>query len=153
MKHAFNRRNWVVNTSFILHYYATEHESQLWCAVVWRKMASWALSRITNLQKHLNPNNPNSKVLSFFALFLWYENFSWKLRICLLHFFRASLVSSLVYSYWLLVVFVWSFVQGEGIVKISPEISEALSLGKAVVALESTIISHGKMLLFLYEKE
>ncbi|XP_027079697.1 pseudouridine-5'-phosphate glycosidase [Coffea arabica] len=30
-----------------------------------------------------------------------------------------------------------------GLIKISPEVSEALSLGKAVVALESTIISHG----------
>ncbi|KAK6164100.1 hypothetical protein DH2020_000964 [Rehmannia glutinosa] len=56
-------------------------------------MASWALSRITNLQKHFNPTNPTSK--------------------------------------------------GERMVKISPEVSEALSLGKAVVALESTIISHG----------
>ncbi|KAK6122780.1 hypothetical protein DH2020_043478 [Rehmannia glutinosa] len=58
-------------------------------------MASWALSRITNLQKHFNPTNPTSK--------------------------------------------------GERMVKISPEVSEALSLGKAVVALESTIISHGKV--------
>ncbi|KAH6837029.1 indigoidine synthase A family protein [Perilla frutescens var. hirtella] len=56
-------------------------------------MASWALSRITNLQKHLNPANPTPK--------------------------------------------------GERIVKISQEVSEALSLGKPVVALESTIISHG----------
>ncbi|KAL8527456.1 hypothetical protein ACS0TY_005347 [Phlomoides rotata] len=52
-------------------------------------MAS-ALSRITNLQKHLNPTP-----------------------------------------------------KGDGIVKISPLVSEALSLGKPVVALESTIISHG----------
>ncbi|XP_041996141.1 pseudouridine-5'-phosphate glycosidase-like isoform X2 [Salvia splendens] len=56
-------------------------------------MASWALSRISNLQKHLSPNIPSPK--------------------------------------------------GEGLVKISPEVSEALSLGKPVVALESTIISHG----------
>ncbi|EYU46214.1 hypothetical protein ABFS82_04G063500 [Erythranthe guttata] len=53
-------------------------------------MASWALSRITNLQNHLNPTP-----------------------------------------------------KGENLIKISPEVSEALSLGKAVVALESTIISHG----------
>ncbi|KAG8637341.1 pseudouridine-5'-phosphate glycosidase isoform X5 [Manihot esculenta] len=32
---------------------------------------------------------------------------------------------------------------GEGLVKVSPEVSEALSCGHAVVALESTIISHG----------
>lgn len=32
---------------------------------------------------------------------------------------------------------------GRGYVKIAPEVSEALSCGKAVVALESTIISHG----------
>ncbi|GER40757.1 pseudouridine-5'-phosphate glycosidase, partial [Striga asiatica] len=32
---------------------------------------------------------------------------------------------------------------GRGTVKMSPQVSEALSLGKAVVALESTIISHG----------
>ncbi|KAL3850160.1 hypothetical protein ACJIZ3_012042 [Penstemon smallii] len=56
-------------------------------------MVSWVLSRITNLQNHLNPENPKSK--------------------------------------------------GEKIVKINPEVSEALSSGKAVVALESTIISHG----------
>ncbi|KAI3450016.1 hypothetical protein Pfo_006681 [Paulownia fortunei] len=56
-------------------------------------MASWALSRITNLQKHFNPTNPTPK--------------------------------------------------GDRLVKISPEVSEALSLGKGVVALESTIISHG----------
>ncbi|PIN17415.1 hypothetical protein CDL12_09931 [Handroanthus impetiginosus] len=56
-------------------------------------MASSALSRLANIQKHFNPTNPTSK--------------------------------------------------GERIVKISPEVSEALSLGKAVVALESTIISHG----------
>ncbi|KAK4419611.1 Pseudouridine-5'-phosphate glycosidase [Sesamum alatum] len=56
-------------------------------------MASSALSRIANLQKHFNPTNPTSK--------------------------------------------------GEEGVKISPEVAEALALGKAVVALESTIISHG----------
>ncbi|CAA0805834.1 indigoidine synthase A family protein [Striga hermonthica] len=56
-------------------------------------MASWALSRIINLQKHLNPTSSTPK--------------------------------------------------GRGTVKISPQVSEALSLGKAVVALESTIISHG----------
>lgn len=30
-----------------------------------------------------------------------------------------------------------------GLIKVSPEVSEALSCGRAVVALESTIISHG----------
>ncbi|EXC54204.1 Pseudouridine-5'-phosphate glycosidase [Morus notabilis] len=33
--------------------------------------------------------------------------------------------------------------KGVGLIKVSPEVSEALSNGKAVVALESTIISHG----------
>ncbi|KAL6516322.1 hypothetical protein OROGR_019627 [Orobanche gracilis] len=56
--------------------------------------SSWALSRLTNLQKHLKPPSPTRK--------------------------------------------------GESsIVKISREVSEALSVGRAVVALESTIISHG----------
>lgn len=35
-------------------------------------------------------------------------------------------------------------------VKVAPEVSEALSLGRAVVALESTIISHGFVYLFIY---
>ncbi|KAL6563884.1 hypothetical protein OROHE_005124 [Orobanche hederae] len=57
-------------------------------------MSSWALSRLTNLRKHLNPPS--------------------------------------------------SIRKGESsIVKISQEVSEALSVGRAVVALESTIISHG----------
>lgn len=34
--------------------------------------------------------------------------------------------------------------------KVAPEISEALSLGRAVVALESTIISHGFYSLYIY---
>jgi len=34
-------------------------------------------------------------------------------------------------------------------VKVSSEVSEALSLGRAVVALESTIISHGILYLFI----
>ncbi|KAL6564786.1 hypothetical protein OROMI_016236 [Orobanche minor] len=56
-------------------------------------MSSWALSRLTNLRKHLNPPS--------------------------------------------------SIRKGESsIVKISQEVSEALSVGRAVVALESTIISH-----------
>ncbi|KAF3454159.1 hypothetical protein FNV43_RR04606 [Rhamnella rubrinervis] len=33
--------------------------------------------------------------------------------------------------------------KGAGLIKVSPEVSEALSNGRAVVALESTIISHG----------
>ena len=36
--------------------------------------------------------------------------------------------------------------------KISPEVSNALSCGRAVVALESTIISHGMLILCLYRK-
>ncbi|KAK2973193.1 hypothetical protein RJ640_009823 [Escallonia rubra] len=55
-------------------------------------MASSALSRIANLQRHINPAGRQASV---------------------------------------------------GLVKISPVVSEALSRGKAVVALESTIISHG----------
>jgi len=35
-------------------------------------------------------------------------------------------------------------------VKVSSEVSEALSLGRAVVALESTIISHGILYLFIW---
>ena len=34
---------------------------------------------------------------------------------------------------------------GNGLVKLSPDVSEALSHGRAVVALESTIISHGML--------
>jgi len=34
-------------------------------------------------------------------------------------------------------------------VKVASEVSEALSLGRAVVALESTIISHGILYLFI----
>lgn len=36
---------------------------------------------------------------------------------------------------------------GSGHVKIAPEVYDALARGKAVVALESTIISHGKLIL------
>lgn len=35
-------------------------------------------------------------------------------------------------------------------VKVASEVSEALSLGRAVVALESTIISHGIIYLFVF---
>lgn len=38
---------------------------------------------------------------------------------------------------------------GPGLVKVSPNVSEALSQGKAVVALESTIISHGLLITLL----
>lgn len=37
-----------------------------------------------------------------------------------------------------------------GLIKISEEVSEALSNGHAVVALESTIISHGNSLSFYF---
>ncbi|XP_038690929.1 pseudouridine-5'-phosphate glycosidase isoform X2 [Tripterygium wilfordii] len=56
-------------------------------------MASSAVSRLSNLQRHLHPSLPNSKI--------------------------------------------------EELVKLSPEVAEALSSGRPVVALESTIISHG----------
>lgn len=39
--------------------------------------------------------------------------------------------------------------QGRGLIKVSPEVSEALSNGGPVVALESTIISHGKTSILL----
>jgi len=40
--------------------------------------------------------------------------------------------------------------QLRSLVKISPQVSEALSNGRAVVALESTIISHGLFFLVLF---
>lgn len=46
----------------------------------------------------------------------------------------------LSFHYFILVV-----EQAVGLIKVSPEVSEALSNGNAVVALESTIISHGKI--------
>ncbi|KAF9665623.1 hypothetical protein SADUNF_Sadunf16G0142300 [Salix dunnii] len=56
--------------------------------------SSSALSRLSNLQRHLHPPHSNSKIR-------------------------------------------------QGLVKLSPEVAEALSTGHPVVALESTIISHG----------
>ncbi|KAL5565838.1 hypothetical protein UlMin_029002, partial [Ulmus minor] len=58
--------------------------------------SSSAVSRISNLRRHLNPSNSRSDTN-----------------------------------------------KGDGLIKLSPEVSEALSNGHAVVALESTIISHG----------
>ncbi|XP_059430438.1 pseudouridine-5'-phosphate glycosidase [Corylus avellana] len=63
-------------------------------------MASSALSRLTNLQRHFRPTDSNNN--------------------------KGG-----------------SDGAGGGLIKISTEVSEALSHGRAVVALESTIISHG----------
>uniref|UniRef100_A0A6N2MHT4 Pseudouridine-5'-phosphate glycosidase n=1 Tax=Salix viminalis TaxID=40686 RepID=A0A6N2MHT4_SALVM len=88
-----------------------QHQPPLlsFCLLSWEKQkmesSSSALSRLSNLQRHLHPPHSNSKARypsSFFYLLIQ-----------------------------------------QGLVKLSPEVAEALSTGHPVVALESTIISHG----------
>lgn len=77
--------------------------------------SSSALSRLSNIQNHLNPIDSLAKVSKSHSLF--------------------NLIVFLIKNSLLLFI--------QNLVKISPEVSEALSHGHAVVALESTIISHG----------
>lgn len=86
--------------------------------------SSSALSRLSNIQNHLNPIDSLAKVSKSHSLF--------------------NLIVFLIKNSLLLLLL---FIQN--LVKISPEVSEALSHGHAVVALESTIISHGDH-LFIY---
>lgn len=85
--------------------------------------SSSALSRLSNIQNHLNPIDSLAKVSKSHSLF--------------------NLIVFLIKNSLLLLLFI------QNLVKISPEVSEALSHGHAVVALESTIISHGDH-LFIY---
>ncbi|KAK3004789.1 hypothetical protein RJ639_019922 [Escallonia herrerae] len=84
-------------------------------------MASSALSRIANLQRHINP--ADRKAIHYFY------------RIIFANRTNSSAKTPGIKG--------GNGGEGVGLVKISPVVSEALSCGKAVVALESTIISHG----------
>lgn len=89
--------------------------------------SSSALSRLSNIQNHLNPIDSHARVSKSHSLF--------------------NLIFFLIKNSLLFLFFI------QNLVKISPEVSEALSHGHAVVALESTIISHGDHLfiyLFIY---
>lgn len=101
--------------------------------------SSSALSRLSNLQGHLHPSHsnkvPNTPITPS-PLFLSFNH--------LVFFFFLTLSTNFTFLEFLFSIFF--FKGGVGFIKISPEVSEALSNGHAVVALESTIISHGNSL-------
>ncbi|KAJ4845975.1 hypothetical protein Tsubulata_000782 [Turnera subulata] len=104
-------------------------------------MESSPLSRLSNLHRHLHPQDSTSKAKLLYPSSL---HFTSNNPSCLTFSFWASDDNYLGWGFLLLFsVLVLTCVQLQDLVKLSAEVSDALSRGHPVVALESTIISHG----------